>query len=249
MTHDSHHGQESTQQFQDPQANADFEQINATQRYVMYSVFRRTDLPTDADEASSLAAEALERVGAVSEDLTIRGWYDVSGLNADADVMVWWHAEEYETLQKAYNALRSSQLGQGLEPVWSQLGLHRPAEFNRRHVPAFMADEEAHDHICVYPFVRSYEWYLLSEHERSHLLREHGGLAAEFPDVRGNTTMGFALGDYEWLLCFEADDMTRIVEVMRQLRASAARRHVREETPFYTGRRRELAEIVSGWLG
>lgn len=233
----------------DPQANADFDQINATQRYVMYSVFSRTELPESAEQAGSLAAAALERVNAVSDDLVIRGWYDVSGLNADADLMLWAHATDYETLQQAYNALRASDLGQQLEPVWSQVGLHRPAEFNRRHVPAFMADEDAHDHICVYPFVRSYEWYLLSEHERSHLLREHGQLASEFPDVRGNTTMGFALGDYEWLLCFEADDMTRIVEVMRQLRASAARRHVREETPFYTGRRRELGEIVTGWLG
>lgn len=233
----------------DPQANADFDRINATKRYVMYSVFRRTDLPRDVEEATHLAQKALEQVQAVSDDLMIRGWYDVSGFNADADLMVWWHASEYEDLQRAYNTLRSSDLGRGLQPVWSQMGLHRPAEFNRRHVPAFMADEEPHDHICVYPFVRSYEWYLLSDHERMHLLREHGGLAADYPDVRGNTTMGFALGDYEWLLCFEADDMTRIVECMRELRASAARRHVREETPFYSGRRRELADIVRGWLG
>jgi len=32
---------------------------------------------------------------------------------------------------------------------------------------------------------------------------------------------------------------------MRDLRASRARRHVREEVPFYTGRRRSIAEIVA----
>lgn len=229
--------------------NANYEAINAEQRYTIYAVFERTDIPRDAQQAQELAADAEARVTAVSEDLTIRGWYDVSALNADADVMLWAHAEQYETLQAGYQALRASALGRGLSPVWSQVGLHRAAEFNQRHVPAFMAGEPARDNICVYPFVRSYEWYLLSDHERSHLLREHGELAAGYKDVRGNTTMNFALGDYEWLLCFEADDMVRIVDCMRALRASAARRHVREEVPFYSGKRRELGEIVTSWLG
>ena len=43
------------------------------------------------------------------------------------------------------------------------------------------------------------------------------------------------------MLAFEADELHRIVDLMRALRAAAARRHTREEVPFYTGRRRELA--------
>jgi len=31
---------------------------------------------------------------------------------------------------------------------------------------------------------------------------------------------------------------------MRHLRYSGARRHVREETPFFTGRRLDVAEVV-----
>ena len=58
----------------------------------------------------------------------------------------------------------------------------------------------------------------------------------------------FALGDYEWMLAFEADELHRIVDLMRELRASRARRHVREEVPFYTGRRRSIADLVAGWL-
>jgi chlorite dismutase len=34
---------------------------------------------------------------------------------------------------------------------------------------------------------------------------------------------------------------------MRALRAAEARRHTREEVPFYTGRRRELKEILVLW--
>jgi chlorite dismutase len=55
----------------------------------------------------------------------------------------------------------------------------------------------------------------------------------------------FALGDYEWMLAFEADELHRIVDLMRALRASDARRHVREEIPFYTGTRLPAAELVA----
>ena len=69
------------------------------------------------------------------------------------------------------------------------------------------------------------------------MLAEHGKMARDYADVRANTVASFALGDYEWLLAFEADDLHRIVDLMRHLRASDARRHVREEVPFYTGSR------------
>jgi hydrogen peroxide-dependent heme synthase len=222
-------------------------EINDTIRYTMWSVFRRTDRP-DA-EPVELAEDALAEVqkAVAGEDLIIRGWYDVAGLRADADLMVWWHAPVVEAVQDAYHALRRSSLGTGLDPVWSQLALHRPAEFNKGHVPAFMSGEEPRAYLCVYPFVRSYEWYLLPEDERRRMLAEHGMMARGYPDVRANTVASFALGDYEWMLAFEADELHRIVDLMRELRKADARRHTREETPFYTGRRRELADIVSSW--
>jgi chlorite dismutase len=77
--------------------------------------------------------------------------------------------------------------------------------------------------VCVYPFVRSYEWYLLPDEERRAMLAEHGQLARGFPDVRANTVAAFALGDYEWMLAFEADELHRIVDLMRHLRARRAR--------------------------
>ena len=77
------------------------------------------------------------------------------------------------------------------------------------------------------------------------MLAEHGQLARGFPDVRANTVPAFALGDYEWLLAFEADELHRIVDLMRHLRASRARLHVRDELPFYTGRRKAVSELVA----
>jgi hydrogen peroxide-dependent heme synthase len=221
--------------------------INDTIRYTMWSVYRRVN---QLDQTpTTTASSALAEVAAATKgaDVVVRGWYDVAGLRADADLMVWWHAPTSEALQDAYHALRRSALGPHLEPVWSQLALHRPAEFNKGHVPAFMQDEQPKGHLCVYPFVRSYEWYLLPDEERRAMLTEHGMMARPYPDVRANTVSSFALGDYEWMLAFEADELHRIVDLMRDLRKAAARRHTREEVPFYTGRRRELAEILATW--
>lgn len=216
-------------------------EINSLIRYTTWSVFRcRREPLTDQAAVAAQAVAAVEASGAV-----VRGWYDVGGLRADADVMIWLHAETSEELQRAYHDLLKTELGRTLEPVWSQMALHRPAEFNKSHVPAFLADERVRPYVCVYPFVRSYEWYLLPDEERRELLVEHGMMGRGYPDVRANTVASFALGDYEWLLAFEADELYRIVDLMRHLRSSRARLHVREEIPFYTGRRHELADLVA----
>ncbi|HEY9375555.1 MAG TPA: hydrogen peroxide-dependent heme synthase [Jiangellaceae bacterium] len=219
--------------------------LNQLVRYTMWSVFRLREPLGDADRGP-LAAEVADLFGELAEkDVVIRGTYDIGGLRADADLMIWWHAPAADDLQEAYHRFRRTALGRRLEPIWSQAALHRPAEFNKSHVPAFLAQEEPRSYVCVYPFVRSYEWYLLPEQERRAMLAEHGMMAREYPDVRANTVASFALGDYEWMLAFEADELHRIVDLMRHLRASAARRHVREEVPFYTGRRKPVEEIVA----
>jgi peroxiredoxin len=219
--------------------------INDSIRYTMWSVFRLADTLGQTADRAAEGAEVEKLFAELAEaDVVVRGVYDVAGLRADADVMVWWHAATSEELQDAYHRFRRTAFGTRLAPVWSQMALHRPAEFNKSHVPAFLNDEEPKRHVCVYPFVRSYEWYLLEDSERRRMLAEHGKMARDYADVRANTVASFALGDYEWLLAFEADDLSRIVDLMRHLRASDARRHVREEVPFYTGARAGIAELV-----
>ena len=77
----------------------------------------------------------------------------------------------------------------------------------------------------------------MDDEKRRRILMEHGMQARDYPDVRANTVPAFALGDYEWILAFEADELHRIVDLMYLMRYTEARHHVREETPFFTGRR------------
>ena len=221
--------------------------LNQLIRYTMWSVFRVGDRAAmDLASREALATEVTELCEqAAGKDVVTRGSYDLQGMRADADLMFWWIAPSADDLQEMYARFRRTRLGRACEPVWSAMALHRPAEFNKSHIPAFLAGEEPKNYVCVYPFVRSYEWYLLDDGERRAMLAEHGKMAREYPDVRANTVSAFALGDYEWMLAFEADELHRIVDLMRHLRGATARLHTRVEIPFYTGRRKALSDLVA----
>lgn len=216
-------------------------EINATIRYTCWAVFQRAGGPATVDEA------ALTRVVAdlAAEQVVVRGWYDVSAMRADADLMVWLHGPTPESVQRALRSVRDEALGAAARLHWSAVGLHRPAEFNKGHVPSFMTGAPPEPWVVVYPFVRSLEWYLLPDEERRALLVEHGRMGREYERVQSNTVAAFALGDYEWILALEGPELHEMVDLMRHLRSSGARRHVRLETPFFTGRLVGSAEAAA----
>lgn len=218
-------------------------EINDTIRYTMWAIYARTSSPAGAADAA--AAELDQWMSAIGAgDVLVRGIYDVSGMRDNADLMIWLHGPTAEGIQAAMRDFRRTSAGSATRLAWSGMGIHRPAEFNRGHVPAFMEGKEPHDWLCVYPFVRSYEWYLLPEEERRALLVEHGMRGRNFPSIMSNTVAAFALQDYEWMLALESPELHDLVDMMRDLRTTGARRHVREEIPFYTGRRINSAEAI-----
>jgi chlorite dismutase len=216
--------------------------------YTLFAVLRKDPARPDDLDGHDVPRFVDELEGAIAlvenEGVVVRGLYDVSGLRADADVMIWLHGATAEGLQWALRQLRRARLLRALLPTWNAMGVHRDAEFNKAHVPGFLRGIEPKDWLTVYPFNRSYDWYLLEPAERGRMLAEHGRKGAAFRGVLANTVSAFALGDYEWLLPLEADELTDLVDLMRDLRATDARMHVREEVPFFTGRRITSAELV-----
>jgi len=213
--------------------------------FTLWAVWRRDPSHGGPVDTEGLAA-AVAQVEA--SGVVLRGLYDVSGLRADADLMVWLHGDTAESLQSALRILRRVPAIGALLPTWNALGVHRDAEFSRSHAPSFLRGLPPKSWVTVYPFVRSYDWYLLPDDERRAMLADHGRKGSEYPSVQANTVASFALGDYEWILALEADDVVDLVDLMRHLRNTEARRHVREEVPFFTGRRieiDELAEVLS----
>ena len=208
-----------------------------------YASFRLA-VPLGDHDRAELAREARQAFESV-DGVALRGVYDTSGMRAECDLLFWAAAPTVEALQEAGLALRRAHLGAHLEPYWHAVGVHREAEFSKTHRPAYFDGEAPHEWVCVYPFVRTMEWYLLDPIRRRDMLVEHGRMGRGYPDVRANTVSAFGLGDYEWLLAFECDDLGRIVDLIRHLRAAEARLYTKEELPFITGRRRPLEELLA----
>src|SRR5665811_653388 len=75
---------------EDPRVAGTSDALNRTVRYTVWAVYARTGASVDrpAEAATELDAWA-HRLAA--EDVVLRGSYDVSGLRAEGDVMLWIH--------------------------------------------------------------------------------------------------------------------------------------------------------------
>ena len=216
--------------------------------YALYPVFKATprlrDELADADDRRDAAQEIENLMKAWEGRVDVRGTYSTVGFRADADLMLWLVGTSADDVQRFLVELRRTRTGRLLELSWTFMGVVRPAEFTPDHQPAFVKGVAPERFLCVYPFVRTPEWYLLPREERGALLREHGVVGREFPQVLANTTSGFGLGDWEWILAFEAAEADHLVDVIRELRNTRARLYTKVEIPFVTGIRKPVADAL-----
>ena len=109
-------------------ARLDYDALNATVRYLMFSVFSVHPGALGDARAAVIDETATFLKQREEHGVVVRGLYDVAGLRADADFMIWTHAERVEALQATYEDFRrTTALGRACTPVWSSVALHRPA--------------------------------------------------------------------------------------------------------------------------
>jgi chlorite dismutase len=212
--------------------------------YALYPVFKARDgvRGLDLDVA---AGEVEDLFSAWRGRITVRGVYSTVGFRADSDLLLWLVGATADDLQAALVAFARTRVGRAMDLTWTFMGVVKPAEFTSDHAPAFVKGEPPRRYLNVYPFVRTPEWYLLPREERAAMLREHGEVGREYPDVLANTTSAFGLNDWEWILAFEADELDRIVDCIRRLRDVQARRFTKEEVPFVTGIRKDVRAALA----
>ena len=214
--------------------------------YALYPVFVATDdfrdELADIDDLRDASQEVENLYKSWEGRVDVRGTYSTVGFRADADLMMWLVGSSPQDVQRFLVEFKRTAAGRLMELTWTFMGVVKPAEFTADHAPAFVKGEPPKTFACVYPFVRMPEWYLLPSEERAAMLREHGVIGREFPEILANTTSAFGLGDWEWILAFEADEADRLVDCIRRLRDAEARRFTKEEIPFVTGIRKPVAE-------
>ncbi|MDF2790046.1 MAG: chlorite dismutase [Neobacillus sp.] len=178
----------------------------------------------------------------------LRGAYVSQAFQAHTDILFWMYADRFEDMQDLQLELRRSIFGKAVDTPHAFTGITKPFEFSE-HPTSFQLGIPPRDYLCFYPFIRTPEYYLLPKWEREAIIRDHGILGHEFvPGILTNGVHSFGLGDFEWLLSFETDDLGLLVDCVRRLRDSKARLFTQHEWPFIVGRRFELEEALSQYM-
>lgn len=176
--------------------------------------------------------------------VNVRGTYVVQGFQGHTDLLFWTFADDAAPLQDLQLELRRSALGAHAETPHAFMGVTKPFEFSE-HPTSFAVGMTPRKYLCFYPFIRTPEYYLLPAWERKALIGDHGAIGHEFvPEILTNGVYGFGLGDYEWLLTFETDSLSRLVDCVRKLRTSKSRLYMQDEHPFIVGRHFALRDAL-----
>ena len=160
--------------------------------------------------------------------MTLRGIYDVSAMRDNADIMIWTHGQNPEKLQAAVRKILACTASPVPPSSWSPWA-YTAKQNSPATTPPHTRGKAPETWVCVYPFVRSYDWYYMNPERRAEMLKNHGMKAIDFPQILANTVATFGMNDYEWVLALEAPELVDLVDMMRHFRNTEARLHVREK--------------------
>jgi len=180
------------------------------------------------------------------EDLTTYA-YALTGLKADADLLLWRLAPSLDALQAGMAAVLNAGTGRYLAPKTVMTGLVRGSTYVRRATSQEqgMLQPDRMRYLIVYPFVKTIDWYLLSREARQGMMNEHIRVGRSYPAVRQLLAYSFGLDDQEFIVAYETDDLVAFQDLVRALRETEARRYTLRDTPIFTGIHRPLAEAAA----
>lgn len=207
--------------------------------------FSSTWQEADQDDRAAAIKEVVDIFGKYEGRVGLRGTYVVQGFQAHTDILFWMFADRFNDIQDLQLEIRRSSFGRYISTPHAFTGITKPFEFSE-HPTSFAIGMRPREYLCFYPFIRKPGYYLLPKWERKALIGDHGDIGHEFtPDILTNGVYGFGLGDYEWLLTFETNDLGRLVDCVRKLRESKSRLYMQDEHPFIVGRYFALEDGLS----
>ena len=216
-------------------------------RFAFYTIdpqWRR--LPAERQKQHKL--ELVETIESFHRQMLLRP-YSLMGTRADAELLLWQVAESLEPFQELATAILSTTIGGYLRLGVSYLSQTKRSIYEIRDNP----DEDAErlvispsdaKYLFVYPFVKTRPWYRLSLEERQVMMDEHIRIGRKYPAVKLNTTYSFGVDDQDFVVAFEGDYPEDFVELVQELRETDSSKYTVRDTPFYTGIKGTLEEVL-----
>jgi chlorite dismutase len=151
----------------------------------------------------------------------------------NADLILFNIADSYETLLSFKEALMSL-FSKVLTETYSYFSIYEHPNAN------YLKEDDTLKYLVAYPVKKDPSWYLLEENEQNRITKDHVNLAVNDPNnknIRSYTTYSFAIDDFEFLVLYEVDSLTKWMRVARNLRKAEARNWITVESPVFVGKK------------
>lgn len=180
--------------------------------------------------------------------------YALTGIRADADMMLWRISTSLEELQEMGARLLASPLGRYLDTPYAFLSQAKRSIYVDKLDPTHddarsRIQPGRHRYNFVYPFVKTRAWYLLHKQARQGIMDEHIEVGTRYPSVKLNTTYSFGLDDQEFMLAFETDEPGDFLDLVMALRETEGSRYTERDTPIFTCLRKTVTEMLDALGG
>lgn len=178
--------------------------------------------------------------------------YSMLGRRAGADLFLWRLAPSLDALEEAAAVALETGLGRWCSVAESLPGVLMPSPYGRRSdpdAPPPLFSGVPARHLIVYPFTKTTDWWLLDEGQRRRVMGEHIAVGRSHGAVRQLLANSFGIGDHDFLVAYETEDVADFSNLVRELRSTEGRRWVAGDTPILVGRLRSVEDLERLLMG
>lgn len=175
--------------------------------------------------------------------------YGLTGLRGDCDFLLWRISADADALQSHAAAVNKTALGGWLSLPHFFLSMTKRSMYIDKLDPGHSESRAViipgkAKYLFVYPFVKTREWYQLGQEERQQIMDEHIRVGNKYPSVKLNTTYSFGLDDQDFVVAFETDEPKDFLDLVMDLRHTAASRYTQRDTPILSCAANSLDKIL-----
>ena len=175
--------------------------------------------------------------------------YSTMGTRADTELLLWQIAESPMPFQELATAIVRTRMGAYLSLTHSYFSQTKRSIYeirdnpNEDHERLIIQPSEA-KYLFVYPFIKTRDWYLMSQPARQGVMDEHITVGREYPSIKLNTTYSFGIDDYEFIVAFETDEPADFLDLVQRLRETESSRYTLQDTPLFSCINMRLIEAL-----
>lgn len=138
---------------------------------------------------------------------------------------------------------------QFLEPLQALWGYTRPSQYTRARSTQELdpLSPDRKPYLVIYPFVKSADWYLLTQESRQGMMNGHIKIGKQFPEISQLLLYSFGLQDQEFVVVYEMDDLVQFSDLVYVLRDTDARRYTLRDAPLYTAIYHPAEQTLALW--